>query len=278
MYDVWVSTRQDTIWGPAVNVGPNVNSPASEFTARVSFDGRELYVASKRDGGFGDYDIWVCLWDSITGEWGPAANLGPRINSFSREYCASPSIDGKTLYFAGWGAGLGYVDIYVSQWQDTAWGQPVNLGSPVNTATWDNGPSISSDGLKLYFASSRDTMDPADQDIWVSEWRGPGVDEGLKKDSVRPHGYELLEGAPNPFSFGTIIVFAVPEDCWMELSIHNTCGSRVAMLANGSYSTGYHSLLWNALTAEGNLLPSGVYFCCLNARGCSLSRKLIIVR
>jgi len=41
-----------------VNLGPSVNSPADDFGANVSTDGRMLYFTSDRAGGHGDADIW----------------------------------------------------------------------------------------------------------------------------------------------------------------------------------------------------------------------------
>ena len=59
-------------------------------------------------------------------------------------------------------------------------GTPTNLGPGINTTYGEEGPSISADGLSIYFQSSR----PGGQgswDIWVStrqtkdaEWGPPG--------------------------------------------------------------------------------------------------------
>jgi len=53
--------------------------------------------------------------------------------------------------------GYGGSDLWVSTraTQDDPWSEPHNLGVPVNTAYPEAGPSLSRDGLSLYFASSR---------------------------------------------------------------------------------------------------------------------------
>jgi hypothetical protein len=256
-YDIWVSTWEDTVWGLAVNAGPNVNTADIEWSVNISFDGQKLYYGSNRPGTWGDTDIWVSEWDSTNGEWGPATNLGTNINTWNREYCPSVTSDGSQLYFARWGGGYGYVDIYVSQWEDSVWGSAVNLGSPINTATWDDGPSISSDGLRLYFASGPDTNDPAVQDIWVSEWL-PGVAE--EKANPRYSRVRLLQNSPNPVRHSTTISYSLPQVSEVTLSIHDITGRLVETLVNESQQPGIQEVRWNR---KSN--PSGVYFYRLKA-------------
>jgi Tol biopolymer transport system component len=59
-YDIWVSTWSmiDTTWDLPVNLGPIVNSPASDRQPSISNDGSTLYFSSDRSGGEGDFDIW----------------------------------------------------------------------------------------------------------------------------------------------------------------------------------------------------------------------------
>jgi Tol biopolymer transport system component len=46
--DLYVSYRQDASWGPLRNLGPAINSPARDYSPRVSPDGRYLFFASER--------------------------------------------------------------------------------------------------------------------------------------------------------------------------------------------------------------------------------------
>jgi hypothetical protein len=47
------------------------------------------------------------------------------------------------------------------------WGTPVNLGPTVNSSNWDNSPSISADGLSLFFDSKR-PGGSGGTDLWVT--------------------------------------------------------------------------------------------------------------
>lgn len=56
--DIYVATRASAqaSWSPPENLGPNVNSAASETRPSLSWDGTTLYLGSNRAGGDGDVD------------------------------------------------------------------------------------------------------------------------------------------------------------------------------------------------------------------------------
>ena len=89
--------------------------------------------------------------------FGTPHNLGPIINSASSDYGACISADGLELYFASERAGgFGAGDIWVSSRQsiNDPWGPPANLGATVNGPYSESYPSLSSDGLTLYFSDA----------------------------------------------------------------------------------------------------------------------------
>ena len=85
-------------------------------------------------------------------------NLGSTINSWDYEYDPDISADGLELYFQSpRSGGYGDFDIYVAMraTTDDPWSDPVNLGPFINSSGTEFGPNISTDGLSLYFNSSR---------------------------------------------------------------------------------------------------------------------------
>ena len=87
--------------------------------------------------------------------WSTAVNLGPNVNSTANDLGASISADGLTLYFSSNRAGgSGGYDLWYTTraTKNDDWDPAVNLGQPPNSrySYWD--PSISSDGLTLYFS------------------------------------------------------------------------------------------------------------------------------
>lgn len=96
--DIWTSRKVDGVWQPAVNLGPNVNSPYSDHHSLPSPDDKSLYVTSGRPGGFGGEDIYVTTRDA-TGAWSPLVNLGSLVNTDKDDRCASLTPDFRIFMF-----------------------------------------------------------------------------------------------------------------------------------------------------------------------------------
>jgi hypothetical protein len=150
------SVKADFIFGVPVNLGPVVNSPNTDFTQWISADGLSLFIASNRPpGGYQDFDLWVTTRQAGNEEWGAPVHLGDNINSRQNEWAPCLSADGLSLYFAKGAWGNTDLWIVTRDSLDTPWGVPESLGPVVNSSSWDAGPSISADGLELFFMSIR---------------------------------------------------------------------------------------------------------------------------
>jgi Tol biopolymer transport system component len=103
-------------------------------------------------------------------DWSPAVNLGANVNSNVFDAAPHLSKDRRSLYFtSNRPGGIGVNDIWVSQRSsvEAPWGPPMNLGTAINTAAGEAGPSLSRDGHLLFFASNR-AGGQGNVDIWVS--------------------------------------------------------------------------------------------------------------
>ena len=171
--DLFVSKRPGTEspWGEPVNLGDSVNdSTGDDFSLRLASNGLTLYFASNRAGGFGEADLYVTTRDSLDREWGRAINLGPVLNTTAFEAFPTPGPDGNTLYFnRSTTFDSPDSDIWITSRPDahSPWAAPQRLGPPVNGPRAEFSPSISADGLSLYFASDHDG-NLGSIDIWVS--------------------------------------------------------------------------------------------------------------
>jgi Tol biopolymer transport system component len=67
--DIYSATRPsvDEPWSTPVNLGPSVNTGASETRPSLSWDGTALYFGSNRPGGDGDSDHYVTTRERIHG-------------------------------------------------------------------------------------------------------------------------------------------------------------------------------------------------------------------
>ncbi len=159
--DLWVCKRAsvEDDWGPPENLGPLVNSTTWDQSPFISTDGLELYFHSSRPGGYGGVtDLYVTRRATRTSPWGPATNLGPKVNSPQDEFIPSVSPDGLELYFGSVRPdGYGGWDMYVSKRATTSdpWGDAVNVGPAVNSPAQDFLASLSPDGLLMFFTSDR---------------------------------------------------------------------------------------------------------------------------
>lgn len=174
-----IVAKADFTFGEPTNLGPPVNSSYGEAVSSISSDGLELYFASSRPGVEG---LMVAKRETVSDTWGEPVSLGPIVNGPGLQNGPCISVDGLSLYFHSTrDDGYGKADIYVTTRETTEddWGAPVNLGPGVNSSAYEARPSISADGLSLFFVSGR-PGGYGDFDIWVTtratkddDWSAP---------------------------------------------------------------------------------------------------------
>jgi len=133
--NIMVSKYENGKWSKSKALNKNINTKYFEGNACVSKDGTALYFSSNRPGGSGVLDLYKSE-KKPNGDWGPAVNLGNVINTEYNEDAPFITEDGKRLYFVSQGhKTIGGYDIFYSDLKDDGtWGEPVNLGYPINTS------------------------------------------------------------------------------------------------------------------------------------------------
>ncbi|HCC72026.1 MAG TPA: hypothetical protein DEQ09_12885 [Bacteroidales bacterium] len=150
--NIYVSHFNNGRWSPAARLNENINTKYWESHACISPDGQKLYFTSNRKGTYGGLDIYVSEKDSV-GEWGPAVNLGPAINTPFNEETPFINNSGKVLFFSSRGHfNMGGHDIFYSVNKDGEWSSPVNMGYPLNTTDDDLFYSPVSEGHIAYMS------------------------------------------------------------------------------------------------------------------------------
>ncbi len=142
-------------WTGLDDLGPDINTEGWESQPSLSADGRTLYFATNRQGSRG-IDIYMSTRGK-DGAWAPARPVPGPINTDADDKAPFMHSDSRTLYFASKGhKGVGGYDIFLSRMKDDGtWGEPKNIGHPLNTAQDEHGLIVSADGRTAYFASSR---------------------------------------------------------------------------------------------------------------------------
>lgn len=157
--DLFYTKKLGSRWLDPVNLPGFVNTGNWESQPSISADGKTLYFirGMRGRGGSQDADIFVSTLQD-DGKWGPALKLPANINTPYQEESVLIHPDGKTLYFSSRGhQGMGGLDIYVSRMDATGkWGDPENLGYPINTRFDENSLMVSPDGEIAFFASDRE--------------------------------------------------------------------------------------------------------------------------
>ncbi len=125
--DIFMSRRLPTgEWGPAFNLGPNINTKYKEDFPWLSKDGKTLYFSSEGHNSMGGFDIFKSVWDDDLQFFGPAQNLGYPVNTTDDEQQITILPDNRAGYLSAVRPeGLGDLDIYRIKFEDEE--QPFNL-------------------------------------------------------------------------------------------------------------------------------------------------------
>lgn len=193
--DIFYCFRQGEKWTKPANIGTPVNSKHWETQPSFSSDGRTLYFIRGYMGGDGikNNDIYMSeVMDD--GRWSTPTRLSDKINTPGKEESVFIHPDNQTLYFSSDGhVGMGGLDLYMSKRQPNGeWGEPVNLGYPINTFNDENSLLVSGNGQVAYFASDREggkggldlyyfELDKSLQPERISYMKGKVYDKDTKK-------------------------------------------------------------------------------------------------
>ncbi len=119
--DLYMSKRKDNNeWGPAVNLGPTINTKYDEDAPYISMDGKTLYFSSKGHNSMGGYDIFRSTYNDATGNWNEPVNIGYPLNTADDNLFFSMTGDQRHAYIAAIRPeGFGDKDIYQVTYNDT---------------------------------------------------------------------------------------------------------------------------------------------------------------
>ncbi len=193
--------------------------------------------------------------------FGEPVNLGPLINTGHGDFTPCLSADGLEVYFARHEPALGNLSsLFVARRAtvDSEWGVPIKLSSLVNTREREYSPSISVDGLSLYFARGW-LSGGANQRIYVTSRATKDDDWGIPVSvgaAVNNHRafypcistdeLELYFSSDRPGGYGGV-------DLWVttRATVNDEWATPVNLGPTINSSDGLH---WPAISPDGLLL------------------------
>jgi len=156
--DLYVSYLQGNEWGSPIPLMGDINRGDTwEGSCSISADGKTLYFASTRKGGFGGRDLYTAT-KMDDGSWGRVKNMGPKINTRYDEDAPFIHPDDRLLIYSSNGEkSMGNYDIFKTIYnpKDTSWSEPENVGYPINTPDRDSYYVLSAGGERGYYSSGK---------------------------------------------------------------------------------------------------------------------------
>lgn len=233
--DIWVSDNENGSWSQLRNLGSSINGRRSwESQPSISADGKMLFFASIRPGNIGfemddptthTSDIWMSQQDE-NGNWLPAKNLGPIINTPGNEKSPFIHSDSKTLYFSSDGhAGIGGYDIFYSKMLPNGkWSEPKNIGYPINTENDEIGFIVSTNGKKAYF-SANNLSDSKGYDIYSFD-----LYEEARPSKVVLYKGQVKDEEGNPLTDAKVVVKNVTQQKNSEAFVDKLTGKYAVVI------------------------------------------------
>jgi outer membrane protein OmpA-like peptidoglycan-associated protein/tetratricopeptide (TPR) repeat protein len=111
-HDIYKSRKDEKgRWGPAENLGGDINTPFEEAAIFAHPDGKTFYFSSKGHNTMGGFDIFKITYKD--GKWSAPQNMGYPLNTTGDDVFFSISADGKYGYYSSSkSGGEGGHDIY----------------------------------------------------------------------------------------------------------------------------------------------------------------------
>ncbi len=225
-----------------INLGAGVNTDRDEYYPCITADEQTLLftrlVKDEKAHQGKQEDFFISAKkDKVWQQAEPVRD----INTTKNEGAPTLSADGQTLIFTAcesgdgtWGGdrqGYGSCDLFYSYKTPTGWTPAQNIGSGINTGTWESQPSFSANGRTLYFVRGKRTASGIkEQDIyysyimdnggWSAPMKVPGkVNTMFEEESVmiHPDGQTMYFSSNGHSGMGGLDIFMsklLPSGDW----------------------------------------------------------------
>ncbi len=197
--DIFESKLQGLNWSAPEKLPFQISSDRSnEVFAAYSDDGWSIYFNRDNDSRSNGFEVMESSMQSKLKQNYMAAQMISTVNSKFNEGPIYITLDGDKMYIASQGGdGFGGYDIFVSKRSNGSWGEPKNLGYPINTPYDDFYFSASANGKFAYICSNR-AGGAGGYDIYKVTFWGPEKNPAMETEDY------LLASIVNPIKDNAI--------------------------------------------------------------------------
>ena len=100
----------------------------------------------------------------------------------------------------------------------------------------------------------------------------------VEEDTVIPESIDVKGNYPNPFNANTTIVFTLPQELYITVTMYNIMGQKVRTLASGSRIAGIHNISWDGCDNSGQHVSSGIYFYKIESQNHVKSGRMLLLK
>ncbi len=93
-----------------------------------------------------------------------------------------------------------------------------------------------------------------------------------------PSQYSLNQNHPNPFNPITKLVYVLPRESFVDITVYDLFGNIINNLVHNQKSSGSHSIIWDGTNNQGKSVPAGIYLYRIHTSDFSKTRKMILLK
>ncbi len=151
--NLWRVARQGDAWGQPTRLPDTINRGDSIFSPAVARDGSIYFMEPDRDSGrFQTYRSQL-----EAGVYQPAERLPWSAAAWSNVDVTVAPDESFAVFSSNRPPAEGNLDLFIVFRSDGRWGEPLHLGTEVNSPTSEIEARLGPDGRTLYFGSDRST-------------------------------------------------------------------------------------------------------------------------
>lgn len=102
--------------------------------------------------------------------------------------------------------------------------------------------------------------------------------EDMTKMQAIVKAFKLRQNYPNPFNPSTTIMYEIPKQGKVEVSIFDMNGKLIKNMVNRYQTAGSHQIVWQGLNQTGQKVASGFYIYTVKFDNTLSSKKMLLIK